>query len=153
MEPIKLKTIEEEAADCRAAFEGSQIGDLVNFCHHQVIIENLSEPAEDRIAYILKDKSHWERALRLRLFRPIQRPQDIPWPLANALKALTKALLNYRKEVQEYGADYDVLDGLRRAYGVVQEKALKDYPFEKIFGVEWKGDIFDTFEYENVEEK
>ena len=68
---LVLKSIEEEAADCRRAFEGVEIGGLVLHCHHEVLSERLSEPAEHRIAYILDYKLEHERALRLRLFRPV----------------------------------------------------------------------------------
>jgi len=69
---MKLGTIEEEAARCRKAFEGVEVGALVWHCHHDRLIEVLSEPAENRIEYILTYKPEDERALRLRLFRPVR---------------------------------------------------------------------------------
>ena len=72
---LVLKSIEEEAADCRKAFEGVTVGTLVLHCHHEVLSEALSEPAEHRIAYILDHKPKDEQALRLRLFRPVS--QDV----------------------------------------------------------------------------
>ena len=68
---LVLKSIEEEAEDCRKAFEGVEIGSLVLHCHHEVLSERLSESAGNRIAYILDHKPRNERALRLRLFRPV----------------------------------------------------------------------------------
>src|SRR3990167_10761203 len=67
-----LKSIEEEAADCRAAFVGAAVGTPVWCCHHERLYEVLEEPAENRIAYILSDKPSFERARRLREFRPVK---------------------------------------------------------------------------------
>ena len=84
---MQLKSIEEEAADCRKAFEGVPVGALTLHCHHGELGERLIEPAENRIAYILSDKPKTEQALRLRLFRPV--PQalveaDADWQKADA---------------------------------------------------------------------
>jgi hypothetical protein len=69
---MKLGTIEQEAAACRARWAGSKVGDLAWYCHHQVPIEPLTEPAEVRIAYILAVKPKRERARRLHEFRPVK---------------------------------------------------------------------------------
>lgn len=157
MEPIKLKSIEEEAADCRAAFEGSKVGDLVNFCHHEEPIEALMEPAEERIAYILAEKYPWEQALRLRLFRPIKGKHDMSWYDVSALRAIAvayyEANLAKKKAREEGNHDeairYDALvTGLYRAASLVSQKLFKEYPFEELFGTEWEGAIFTTFKYE-----
>jgi hypothetical protein len=66
-----MKTIEEEAAACRAAFVGVPVGAPVLHCHHDALVAVLFESAENRINYILHDKPQTEQALRLRLFRPI----------------------------------------------------------------------------------
>lgn len=66
---MELGTVVEEAALCRAAFAGSSVGDWVLHCHHRVLVEQLTVPAENRIAYILAYKTN--PALRLRLFRPL----------------------------------------------------------------------------------
>jgi uncharacterized membrane protein YqiK len=68
---MKLKSIEEEAADCRKAFKGFPIGGYTLHCHHGCVGEILTEEAENRITYILTQKPESERALRLRLFRPV----------------------------------------------------------------------------------
>ena len=82
-----LKSIDEEASDCRAAFVGSKVGDLVLHCHHEIVCEVLSEPAGNRIAHILK-KPTAEQALRLRLFRPLKAPHA---ELAKACTELVRA--------------------------------------------------------------
>jgi hypothetical protein len=69
---MTLGTIEQEAADCRKAFEGIEVGAPVWCCHHSKLAEALEEPAENRISYILSAKDVRERALRLKEFRPIK---------------------------------------------------------------------------------
>jgi hypothetical protein len=84
---MKLKSIEEEAADCRKAFEGFPVDGYTLHCHHEIIGETLTGPAEHRIAFILTQKSENERALRLRLFRPIPKEKleaDAEWRKADA---------------------------------------------------------------------
>ena len=68
----KLGTIEQEAALCRKAFAKSKIGDPVWCCHHQQLHERLTEPAKNRISFILSSKDVSEQARRLREFRPIK---------------------------------------------------------------------------------
>src|SRR5271157_2028798 len=68
---MKLKSIEEEAADCRQANKNAKIGDFILHLHHGIVGETLSEPIENRIVYILTQKPEYERALRLRLMRVV----------------------------------------------------------------------------------
>ena len=72
---LPLQSIEQEAADCRKAFANSKIGDPVWLCHHSQLFEVLTEPAEERISYILSYKPETEQALRLREFRPMLHPE------------------------------------------------------------------------------
>ena len=67
--PIVLKSVEEEATDCRARCAGMKVGDLIMHCHHDALCETLTEPVENRISYILTSKRD-NRALRLRLMGP-----------------------------------------------------------------------------------
>jgi hypothetical protein len=68
---MQLKSIKEEAADCRAAWQGFGVGTFALHCHHETLAEPLSENADNRISYILLSKPKDEQALRLRLFRPV----------------------------------------------------------------------------------
>ncbi len=68
---MKLKSIEEEANDCRKAFAQSEGADYAVHGHPEELYEKLYENPEDRILYILKEKPVNEQALRLRLFRPV----------------------------------------------------------------------------------
>jgi hypothetical protein len=65
-----LLPIPAEASACRAAWKDMPVGTMAWHCHHEALSEVLTEPAENRIAYILSDKPKHEQALRLRLFRP-----------------------------------------------------------------------------------
>ena len=82
-----LKSIEEEADDCRAAWKGFKVGTFALHCHHEILAEPLREDAENRIAYILSAKPRIERALRLRLFRPVSEKVLAEWKKAYAADA------------------------------------------------------------------
>ena len=87
----KLKSIEEEAEDCRAAWKGFKVGTFALHCHHEILAEPLREDAENRIAYILSAKPRIEQALRLRLFRPVSEKVLAEWKKAYAAYAATAA--------------------------------------------------------------
>ena len=73
---MKLHNIEQEAADCRAANADAKIGDPLLHIHHgSEAVGRLTEPVENRIAYILKHKPKEEQALRLRLMRRVTEAQ------------------------------------------------------------------------------
>ena len=95
---MTYKSIAEEAADCRVAFSGTKVGDWVWFCHHGVVAEQLTEPAETRIAYILSDKTDEEQAIRLRWFRPVKSKAVAPADAAYD-KAVATAYSAYNKAV------------------------------------------------------
>jgi tetratricopeptide (TPR) repeat protein len=67
---VILKSIEEEASDCRAACAHLKVGDWAWLVHHGILAEPLTEPIENRISYILEYKTD-NVALRLRLLRPL----------------------------------------------------------------------------------
>ena len=68
---LTLGTIEAEAAACRAAFAARPRARYAAHVHHDRVAEALTEPAEERIAYILAEKPEDERAVRLHCLRPI----------------------------------------------------------------------------------
>ena len=73
--------IATEASKCREAFEGVEVGAIVQHCHHERWLERLTEPAENRITFILENKAKDEQAERLRRFRPLA---DADWQKADA---------------------------------------------------------------------
>jgi hypothetical protein len=100
---MKLLSIPEEAAACRQAWEGKPIGTLAVHCHHCVELEPLTEPAKNRIGYILRQKAESERALRLRLFRPALLPPELAaawekWEAAGAARDMAQAKLKAAQE-------------------------------------------------------
>ena len=70
---MKLGTIEQEADACRNAFAKSKVGDWAWHIHHMELCEKIEEPIENRIQCIITQKPEHERALRLRLMRPISK--------------------------------------------------------------------------------
>ena len=74
---MKLGTIAQEEAACRAAWKNSKATSAWH-CHHETLAEALTEPAENRIDYILSYKPANEQALRLRLLRPVKSPSVAP---------------------------------------------------------------------------
>ena len=84
----QLGTIKEEEAECRAAFTEYNKAAWVWCCHHGILCENLTEPAENRIDYILSSKNKSEQALRLRNFRPCKNNEAV----ASAIKAYNEAV-------------------------------------------------------------
>ena len=67
-----LKSIPEELADCRRAFEESPASTWAWCLHHEVHVEPLTESWQNRINYIATGKPEAERALRFRNFRPVR---------------------------------------------------------------------------------
>ena len=135
---MKLKSISEEAEACRAAFKNSAVGDMVVHCHHEILYEKLSEPAEKRIAYILKEKHAEEQALRLRLFRPVQGQARAEYENVQG-----QALAEYRKVEGQALEEYENVQGPAWAeYEKVKGPAFAEY--RKVEGQAWA-------EYKKVE--
>ena len=88
---IKLKSIEEELIDCRAAFAAHPEAKFGWCIHHEVLFEQIDKEygVEGRIACIMNGKAEGERAIRLRNFRPAR--VEIPRALIKAATAYYKA--------------------------------------------------------------
>src|SRR5574337_90762 len=101
MNTLKLGTIEDEAYACRAAWAAMPDAEYGVHIHHGFLAEDLSEPIENRINYILSDKPENERALRLRLMRPIPVRQWKVYEeaIATARKAYNEALNNLHSRI------------------------------------------------------
>jgi len=67
-----LKSVEEELADCRAAFAAYPKTGWLWRCHHEVHIEQLKACVEDRIDFIHRYKDYDEQACRFRNLRPVR---------------------------------------------------------------------------------
>ena len=117
--------IEQEAAACRIACANSKVGDLMSHIHHELWLEHLTEPIENRISFILVYKPVTEQAERLRRLRPFDREKAAAdWKKADA--DLTKALADLKK------ADAD----LKKAAAADWTKALADW--KKADAADWK---------------
>ena len=90
---IKIKSVETELAACRKAWVEAPDAKLAWCCHHAVELETLTEPAENRIAYILSCKRKEEQAIRLHNFRPAR---------INLPEAIEKARAEYYKVRAEF---------------------------------------------------
>jgi cell division septum initiation protein DivIVA len=99
---VKLHSIAREAADCRAAWAAVPDAVAGVHIHHEMVAEELSEPIEARIAYILAKKPRKEQALRLRLMRPVAAPA-----LAEYERVTAPALAEYERVVAPAWAEYE----------------------------------------------
>ena len=97
-----LGTPEEEAALCRAAWDAhpSKWGWHI---HHEILCEDRLYPIEERIAYILTSKAPKERALRLRLLRPVIDDAMVPiWKTYDdAMAAIQKTYADAMAAIQK----------------------------------------------------
>jgi len=112
----KLKSIEEELIDCRAAFVAHPKAKFGWCIHHEVLFEPIDKVSgvEGRITCIMKDKLEGERAIRLRNFRPVR--VEIPRELTEACAAYNKA-----------GAAYDEACAAYNKAGAAEDKARAAY--------------------------
>lgn len=127
---LRLGTIEEERAACEKAFKGVPVGALAWHCHHDQLIERLSEPAENRIAFILKNKPEGERALRLHLFRPVK-TQDLP-PELQAADAKCRAV---DAKCRAVDAEWRAADAKRQAAYAKRQAAYAEW---RAADVKWR---------------
>jgi len=93
---VILKSIEEEAKDCRAACAHLKVGEWAWLVHHEILAEPLTEPIENRIKWILENKTD-DVALRLRLLRPLVEDEAM-----RSDAELNKAIDEYNKVSAEY---------------------------------------------------
>lgn len=83
---MKLQSIPAEDRACRAAWAAMPDAVAGAHIHHEAPVELLTEPIENRIAYIRSEKPEAEQALRLRLMRPVSTAAwaDYEWAVAPA---------------------------------------------------------------------
>ena len=73
------------------------VGTWVWWCHHGLILEQLTEPGRNRVDYIYSNKPESEQAVRLAAFRPVK---DQAWA-ATASKVYDEACATARKVYAE----------------------------------------------------
>ena len=130
MATLKLSTIDEEAAACRTAWAAMPDAEYGVHIHHTGLAEPVSEPIKKRITYILNNKPENERALRLRLMRPITAMQCEVYneATASAWKVYNEATASAWKAYEEArasaGKAYDeAIAPARKAYDEALNKA------------------------------
>jgi len=89
--------------------------------HHETLIEPLTEPIENRIAYIKEYKPASQVELRLRLLKPVQ--GELPAALNKAKAALDKAFTARDKAFTAYAKAWAAYDKARPA----RDKAFTAY--------------------------
>ena len=92
--------ISDAETRCRAAWAAAPEAQFAWCCHHKVELEALTEPAENRIAYILSDKPENEQVRRLDNFRPVL--SHIPAELTKACAKWNKARAKWTKAYAEW---------------------------------------------------
>jgi cell division septum initiation protein DivIVA len=131
---MTLKSIEEEAADCRSAWGAQQDATAGLHIHHEIVAELLTEPIETRIAYILSDKPKAEQALRLRLMRPLpaeawaeyKHVEQAAWEEYERVRQ--PACAEYNRVKQAARAEYTrVEQAAREEYKRVEQSAREEY--------------------------
>jgi hypothetical protein len=125
-----MRTIDDAVKDWHLAWDSSP-ATWAWCCHHKVLLEPLSEPAINRLNYILKEKSQDEQIIRIDNFRPLV--SVLPEALVKARKEADKA----RKEADKAWWEYDTAwweyekawreyDKARQEYGnVLQTHAVE----------------------------
>ncbi len=136
-----LKSIREELADCVVRFEGVGVGDWVWCCHHDILIEQLTEPPGSRINWILQEKNFKERARRLFEFRPVHAcPSD----------EVVTEYFKLKKEMQEIiDKGFDSFDMFTQVWGklkILERKWSDDTRYlipihaQEVPGTTWNGE-------------
>ena len=99
--------------------------------HHDVLMEALTEPIENRIDYIKSYKPEHEKEVRLRLLRPVV--GRLPEVLIQALRTCDEALRTYDEALRTYEEAWRAYEEAGRTYeeaGRTYEEALKAHKHE-----------------------
>lgn len=85
-----------DANEALAAFAANPSAKQAWHLHHEKLFETLTEPAANRIDYVLWQKPSNEVETRLRLFRPVRMPAASPTPASSSSASQLSALSNIR---------------------------------------------------------
>jgi len=91
--------------------------------HHDVLVE-WSDDINERIAYIKKEKPENERALRLKLLKPVM--GKLPAKLVKAGEAYGKAWKAYDKAREAYDKAREACDKAEEAYDKAKKACKKE---------------------------
>jgi hypothetical protein len=96
--------IEQALKDCREAWAKHPEATIAWCCHHEVQIEPLVHPVEDRIQYILHNKPEQERVIRFTNFRPFV--GLLPRGMQKAYADRQKAYADWQKAYADWQKAY-----------------------------------------------
>ena len=74
-------------------------------CHHDVLLEPLTEPLKNRIKFIKENKPKDEIKLRLKLLKPVR--GKLPEEFIEACQKYVEARQKYDEVEQKYNEEYD----------------------------------------------
>ena len=103
MKPIG--TIKEELAACRAAIAEYPDAKWFWCLHHEQLCEEATEPIENRIRYILKEKPEHEQATRFRNLRPVKDAASLIKAWAEYERVKAPALAEYERVTAQAWAE------------------------------------------------
>ena len=141
------KTIEQAEKECREAWKQNP-SDYGWCIHHEIEMEKLTEPIENRISFILKYKATEELITRLDNLRPVISPVAIKAKkayeeaIAPAKKAYDEAIASAKKTYDEAIApawkayEEAAAPGFEKAYDEAVASARKAY--EEAIALAWK---------------
>jgi hypothetical protein len=89
--------------------------------HHEIHMEQLTEPIENRADYIIANKPAHEIELRLKEMRPVLHPERLPKNLIKAKDAYDKAEDAYNKAKDAYNKAKDAYDKAGDAYNKAKD--------------------------------
>ena len=142
----KLKSVEEERADCVARFKDVPVGAWVWCCHHMKLIEKLTEPASARIDYILREKSTNEVARRLFEFRPVI--GELPSEFVETHEVFEKASEAFEKASEAYWKASEAYWKAREKASEKARETLRYLHAAEVPGTTWDGQtIFGAFNF------
>ena len=129
---MKQKNEDQEIAAalkrCRAAFKKHPDAKWAWFCHHEKLCEELREPAEVRIQYILDAKPKHEQATRFNNFRPVLDEKKLTQARAEYERVTSQALAQYERVTSPARAEYERVKSQAWAeYERVTSQALAQY--------------------------
>jgi tetratricopeptide (TPR) repeat protein len=100
-----------------------EVGDFVWHIHHEVLLEPLREPIENRIAHIEANKPTDEVRTRLRLMKPVR--EKLPLKVVEAWKAYNEARKSYNEARKSYNEARKAYNEAWKAY-VEAKKAYNE---------------------------
>ena len=91
-----------KAPNMHPSLVSAKPGDFVWCCHHELIVETLTEPPESRSAYIDRYKPEREQSVRHAAFRRVLHPERLPAPVLAAMEKFDAASEKHTAAGEKY---------------------------------------------------